>query len=170
MLKLRSNAHGSKNIYSCRTINIISERYWLVEGDKKRQKHDEIYNLSSRWTPFKSIVLFFTRLKIIHPLYDFMILFILLYEKLYYLLGWELDPGSTHMGTQVSVFFQKSLRNWFLLLIEPDSLFSAWFFPNATHDSQSENQTVNRDENQVLLWEPPNTGHDHWSGPLVPSN
>jgi hypothetical protein len=37
-------------------------------------------------------------------------------------------------------------------------------------DSQSENQTENRDENQVLLWEPPNTGPDYWSGPPVASN
>jgi len=40
-----------------------------------------------------------------------MIVFSLFYEKLYYLLGWELDPGSTHMGTQASIFFQKSLRS-----------------------------------------------------------
>jgi hypothetical protein len=34
-----------------------------------------------------------------------MTVFSLFYRKLYYLLAWESDPGSTHMGTWVSVFF-----------------------------------------------------------------
>lgn len=83
-------------------------------------------------------------------------------------MGWELDLGSTHVVSRV---FSKIIENWFLLLREPESRFSAWFSQNAIHgDSQSENQTENRDENQILLWEPPNTRPDYWSGPLVPSN
>jgi hypothetical protein len=76
-----------------------------------------------------------------------MIDFSLFYEKLYYLLlGWQpvLTPE----------------RTW-------ESIFSLVLPPNTIDgDSQSENQTGNRDENQLLLWEPPNTRPDYWSGPL----
>lgn len=120
----------------------------------------------------KSIVHFSLSFKIF-ILFKILWLFILfILWKTLLPIGLRTGPVFNPYGnTQISIFFQKSLKTGPYSGENLRVDFQPGSPPNTIHgDSQSENQTENRDENQVLLWEPPNTRPEYWSGPLVPSN
>jgi hypothetical protein len=87
--------------------------------------------------------------------YDFLIFF---YEKFYYLLAWESDSSSGHMGTRVSVFFKNHWSQFLLLRRLGGLIFSPVLTTCNTWRFSIWESNWNLRWNWIPPWELPNTG------------